>query len=288
MLFSPKDRDKTIVGVFLGGKNLVSGRVKGGVIEKLSKTVIDNKAPEESVIAEVISSIEDVFTDDVEGIGIGVPSIVDTQKGIVYKVTNIPSWIEVHLKDIIEEKFNTRVLINNDANCFVVGEKYFGKAKNFKNVVGLIIGTGMGAGIIVDNKLYSGANCGAGEFCSIPYRDANYEYYCSTSYFEEKYGIKSDILLDRAQKKDKVALAIYEQFGYDLGNAIKTILFALDPEIIVIGGAIAKAYPFFNNAMRKKVKTFNYKNTLNKLKIEISEEPNMAVLGAAALYLDDI
>ncbi len=288
MLYSPNQKDKTIVGVFLGGKNLVAGRVKGGKIEQLSNLIIDNKAPEEDVLADVITSIQEVITDDVEGIGIGVPSVVDTTRGIVYKVTNIPSWIEVHLKDIIEEKFNRKVLINNDANCFAVGEKHFGKAQSYRNIVGLTIGTGMGAGIIVDNKLYFGANCGAGEFCSIPYREANYEYYCSTRYFEEKYGIKSDILLERAEQGDKVALAIYEQFGFDLGNAIKTILFAVDPDIIVIGGRITKAYPFFNKAMRMKVKTFGYKNTLNKLKIEVSKNPNMAVLGAAALCIDDM
>ena len=70
------------------------------------------------------------------------------------------------MKRIIEKKFKVPVSINNDANCFALGEKHFGKKYN--NMVGLIIGTGVGAGIIINGKLYCGHNCGAGEFGSIP------------------------------------------------------------------------------------------------------------------------
>jgi glucokinase len=87
-------------------------------------------------------------------------------------------------------------------------------------------------------------------------------------------------------QKDKIALAIYEQYGQDVGNAIKALIFAFDPEVIVIGGSMAKAFPFFEKEMHRVVKTFLYKHILNKLKIFKSENEDIAILGAAALFYD--
>jgi glucokinase len=144
----------------------------------------------------------------------------------------------------------------------------------------------MGVGIIIDGRLYSGRNAGAGEFCSIPYKDYDYEYYCSVKYFEEKYGIKDDVLFNRAKKRDKIALAIYEMFGVDLGNAVKTIMYALDPDAIVIGGRLSEAYRYFQESMFKTVNTFIYKSTLKNIQILKSTNPDISIYGAAALCFE--
>lgn len=277
---------KAIIGVALGGKKLLSGKVLNGNLIKSNSYTINNRGTEEEVLSEVINSISTVFDKDVAGIGIGVPSLVDVVQGIVYKVQKIPAWREVHLKEILENRFGVPVYVNNDANCFAVGEKYFGQAKNYENLVGLILGSGVGAGIIFKGHLYSGTNCGAGEYGSIPYRDHDFEYYCSESYFEEKYGLKYDILLKRAARKDKIALAVFEQYGFDLGNLIKVILFTSDPEIIILGGIISKAFPYFEKVMWERVRTFTYKQSIKKLKIVPTKQQDIAVLGAAALYMD--
>lgn len=276
----------TIIGVALGGKKLLSGKVYNGNLIKSNSYTINSKGSEEEVLSEVINSISAVFDKDVAGIGIGVPSLVDVVQGIVYKVQKIPSWREVHLKEILENRFDVPVYVNNDANCFAVGEKYFGQAKKYENLVGLILGSGVGAGIIFKGHLYSGTNCGAGEYGSIPYRDHDFEYYCSESYFEEKYGLKYDILLKRAARKDKIALAVFEQYGFDLGNLIKVILFTSDPEIIILGGIISKAFPYFEKVMWERVRTFTYKQSIKKLIIVPTKQQDIAVLGAAALYMD--
>lgn len=286
MLHKHNQEDKAIVGVYLGGKVLMAGKVKNSQIEKQVTKTINNLEAEEVILKEVITAIEEVFDDEVVGIGIGAPSLIDVEQGIVFKVHSIPSWREVHLGNIIEGRFGVKTYINNDANCFVVGEKYFGTAQQYNNIVGLIIGSGFGAGIIFNGHLFSGHNCGAGEFGSIPYRDHDYEYYCSASYFDEKYGIKAEVLLERAESRDKIALAIFEQFGFDLGNAIKTVMYSVDPEVIVIGGPLSKAFPYFEKAMWKNVRSFIYEHAQKKLKILASEQPNIAVLGAAALYYD--
>ncbi|MCU4176145.1 ROK family protein [Carboxylicivirga sp. N1Y90] len=281
-------QNQCAIGVYLGGKLLRVGRVKNNVVEAAIEREINNHDSEENILKEVLDAIDQVFNSEVGGIGIGVPSLVDVSKGIVYNVEHIPAWREVHLGDLLQDRYKVNVFVNNDANCFTIGEKYFGKAKKYSNLVGVIVGVGLGCGVITENRLYSGTNCGAGEFGCIPYRDHNYEYYCTTDYFDVKYGLKPEVLFTRAQKNDKIALAILEQFGFDFGQAIKTILYTYDPECIVIGGSIGKFFPFFEEAMWKVVRKFQYEKTVEKLCIEVSEEPDIAVLGAAALYYDAI
>ena len=277
---------KAVLGISFGGKTLLAGKVKNGSIEKSITRIINNRASESEILSEVVSVIKELIDDEVAGIGIGVPGVVDVEKGIVYDVQNIPSWREVHIKEILESHFGLRVYVNNDANCFAIGETYFGRTKGYENSVGLILGAGVGAGIIFKGHLYSGTNCGAGEFGDIAYRDESYEFYLNDAYFEYKYGVPASTFLNRAKRKDKIALAVFEYYGFDLGNLIKTILYSVDPEIITIGGMLSKAFPYFEKSMWKKVKTFKYKTSINKLQIVASEQENIAVLGAAALYYD--
>jgi glucokinase len=112
-----------------------------------------------------------------------VPSIVNRKEGIVYDVQNIRAPQEVYLKEILEKEIKVPVYLDNDANCFALGEYRFGAGQGSKHLVGLTIGTGMGAGIINDGFLLKDANGGAGEFGIIPYLDAGYESYCSGQFF---------------------------------------------------------------------------------------------------------
>ena len=213
-----------------------------------------------------------------------MPSVVDVEKGIVYDVQNIPSWKEVHLKQVLEERFMVPVYLNNDANCFAVGEKYFGKGKDYDNLIGLIVGTGMAGGIIIQNRLYNGYNCGSGEFGMMPYLDHNYEYYCSGQFFAKQHGTTGEKLFQEAMKGEVQALKLFDEFGFHFGNAVTAILYALDPEIIILGGSVSKAYVFYKNAFWKRLQDFAYSPTIGRLTIEVSENPNIPVLGAAALY----
>ncbi|MGB5894297.1 MAG: ROK family protein, partial [Ignavibacteriaceae bacterium] len=205
---------KTIIGVDMGGTNIGLGRVEKDQFDKCKSFDISAQGTKEKILEEIINAIYSVFDEHVAGIGIGVPSLVDVNKGIVYDVQNIPSWDEIHLKDILEEQFGIPVYVNNDANCFTIGEKYFGKGKRFSNIVGLTLGTGLGAGIIINNRLYSGTNCGAGEFGSIPYKDQILEYYCSGQFFRKVFNIEGSVVFEKAKLGDKKALKIFEEFGF--------------------------------------------------------------------------
>ena len=275
-----------IIGVDLGGTNIRAGKVVEQEIVKIAKAPTLADGTVEEVLEMLFSAIDPCFDENTRSIGIGVPSVVDVEKGIVYDVVNIPSWKVVPLKSILHSRYKVPVFVNNDANCFALGEKYYGKAQLHKSVVGLCIGTGMGSGLIFNGKLYEGINCGAGEFGNIPYLSSNFEHFCSGQFFSEEKQVTAVDAWQKAVEGDSAALKMFEEFGFHLGQAIKSILYAYDPEIIVMGGSLTHAYEFFKTAMCEAIQDFAYRNVLTNLKIEISELEHSAIYGAAALYLN--
>jgi glucokinase len=275
-----------IIGIDLGGTNVRVGLVEDNKLRNISSVSIHAEGDAEQVMGELFDLVDRSMVPAVEAIGIGVPSVVDTEKGIVYDVQNIPSWKEVHLKEAMEERYHRPVLVNNDANCFALGEKYFGKSQNVHSLVGVIIGTGLAAGIIIDDHLYAGSNCGAGEFGMVDYRDRYYEYYASGQFFQNVHNMKGERAYRKAQKGGQCALAMFDELGEHIGNAIKMILYTFDPEQIILGGGVSRAFPYFKRAMWKRIHTFAYHKSLKSLKVEVSELDNTGVLGAAALYYD--
>lgn len=275
-----------MIGVDIGGSNIRAAIVEEDTIKEVKSVPVDRGGSEFDVINQVIQVIKAVKTDAVEGVGIGVPGVVDVRNGIAYDVQNIPAWKEVPLKRILENKFSLPVLVNNDANCFVLGEKYYGKARGYSNVVGLIIGTGMGAGLVLNGRLYEGTNCGAGEVGMFPYKDSVLEHYSAGLFFERVYGTTGDDVFRRAQAGDTQALAIFREFGTHIGHAIRNILYAYDPEVIVLGGSGRNAFPFFKETMWNSLSDFPYQRILEGIKVEVSTREHISILGAAALILN--
>lgn len=279
--------DPILIGVDLGGTNVRSGLVHGEDLIKTSSTKISSRGTSDEVICEVIQCIESVFNKDARSIGIGVPGILDTKQGIVYDVQNIPCWKEVHLKAIIEQHFNVPVYLNNDANCFAAGEWHYGSGKGFKNIAGLILGTGVASGLILNNQLYEGRNCGAGEFGMIPYLEENIEFYCSGNYFKHFYNLSGEEVYINAKNGDPMALGIFKKYGKQLSIAVKAVLYTVDPDIIILGGSVSKAFEFFKEPLLQSLQDFPYKPVLKNILIEQSKVDNIAILGAAALYFDN-
>ncbi len=277
---------QNLIGVDLGGTNLRVGRVSGEHLEELSEVAISKTSDPDDLIQQIIIEIRNAFDDSVEAIGVGVPSVVDVEKGIVYDVQNIPSWKKVPLKDILEKEFSKPVFINNDANCFALGEKYYGAAKGKDNVAGLILGTGFGSGLILNGKLYSGKNCGAGEVGMLPYQDSIFEHYCSGQFFELHKDTTGKEAYLKAIKGDKTACEMFQELGMHVGNAMKAVLYAYDPEVIILGGSVSGALDLFSDDMWNSMKDFAYPKSLENLKITNSKLEQVAVLGAAALALD--
>lgn len=276
----------TVIGIDLGGTNVRAGLVEGGRLIDVRSVPVRSQGSERDVLEDMFSAVDAVMRKGVAGIGAGVPSVIDLKKGVVYDVQNIRSWKKVPLKAYLEERYHLPVDVNNDANCFAAGEKYFGKAKPYDHAVGLIVGTGLGAGVIANGRLYSGINCGAGEFGMLPYLDRNFEAYASGQFFGRVHGTSGREMAVRAERGDGRALEIFAEFGVHVGEAVKAICYAVDPEVIVLGGSVSRSYRFFRESLWKTFQSFAYSITKERLKIEVSETENVALLGAAALYYD--
>ena len=279
------DMKTAVLGVDLGGTNMRSGRVVEGKIEQISQTGVPQTHQADDVTNRLIETIDKTFDDEIRAIGVGVPSLLNRREGIVYTVQNIPSWKEVHLKKLLEERFNVPVLIDNDANCFALGERIFGAGRDLDDFVGLSIGTGLGCGIIKEGKLIQDANGCSGEFGSLFYLDSIVEDYCASRFFINNFKETGSNLAALAQIEDPKALDAFKQYGHHLGKAIQMILFSVDPEAIILGGSISKSYEFFTESMYETLNEFPYKNVIEKLKIIKATNSDAGVLGAAALCL---
>ncbi len=274
---------KNMLGVDLGGTNIRAGKIIDDKIVHLTKMSTPSKGSVDAVMDQMYAVIDSCIDASTTSIGVGVPSVVDVEKGIVYDVINIPSWKVVPLKELLEKRYNLPVYVNNDANCFAVGEKYFGKAKLYKNIVGVTLGTGLGCGLIFNGKLYEGSNCGAGEFGNVPYLLHNVEYYCSGQFFTDEKKVTAIDIFHLAKKGDATALTLFAEYGFHLGKALKSILYAYDPEIIILGGSVSQSFSFFKEAMYHALQDFAFSNVMANLKIDVSELENSAIYGAAAL-----
>lgn len=273
-----------LVGIDLGGTNVRAGLIENGkVINHASSKVPKSETDPKPVLACIIEVVRQVFTPKVKGIGLGLPGLMDKNDGIIRAITNIPSFTNIPIKQILSDEFNVPVFIDNDVNCFILGEKFFGAGKDFRNVVGLSLGTGMGTGIITGNKLLEDANGGSGEFGEVPYLSANLEAYCSGQFFKDLLNITGEEAFDRAAQGDERILNAFTEYGKHLGKAIHIVLLAFDPQAIIIGGSAAHSKEFFHKAMLEEVNKFVFQNSLKQLTIKYAEEPYSPILGASKL-----
>lgn len=272
-----------VIGVDLGGTKVRAGVAVDGEIRNQQQQLFKSRGTQDETLGQLIGMIRSLALPGLRGIGLGVPSVIDVQKGIVYNVVNIPSWERVPLKDILEDEFAVPVAINNDVNCFALGEYRFGVVRGYNNVVGITSGTGLGSGIIINNDIFQGSNCGAGEIGLLSYRDHNIEYYASGNYFQAFHGVSAIHANDLAVAGDEKALGWWREFGEHMGHAIKTVVYAYDPEAIVIGGSLSKAYGLFKDSMFSSLEDFTFPESIKRLRIFQSVNENITLLGAAAL-----
>ena len=274
------------LGVDLGGTNFKAGLVNDGVILSKVANSVNRNTSKADLIQTLFNTIDSIITNKVKGIGVGVPGVLDPITGIIYNILNLPKWEEVPLKQLLEQHYHLPVFLNNDANCFAKGEKIYGRGKSYSNFAGMTIGTGLGMGVILNDKLYSGIFCGAGEIGMVTYKDSIIEHYASSLFFERTYNQNTKEMSKLAFQGDANAIQAFQEFGVHLGNAINNVLYMFAPEAIILGGSISKSFALFQKSMEETVNTFAYPNQIKNLKIEISSLSGIAILGAAALCVD--
>jgi len=276
--------NQSLIGVDLGGTKVAVGKITNGMLsgEQSKKINQDSEDPMDAVRL-MMDLIGNLMDEQVKGIGVGVPGLVNREKGIVYDVLNIPNWKEIPLKALLEEAFVVPVFVDNDANCFAMGEYRYGSFPGNKDFVGLTLGTGMGSGIIKNGALIPDAHCCSGEFGTMSYLDGIYENYTCGMYFKLQYGKNGEEMAKKAQLGEARALHAYEEMGTHLGNAMKTIIMAVDPPLIIVGGSLARARDLYEESMWKSIRKIPFPSVLDDFRVEFSDTEHIAIKGAAAL-----
>ena len=258
------------IGVDVGGSEIKAGLVSGNKIVK--KTSIKTGKNKKQVVGNIVKVVEKLFSGKVNFIGVGVPGPADYKKGIIGNTPNI-ALKGVNLKKIIS-KFNRKVVFDNDANCFVLGEAIRLKKKN---VVGLTLGTGVGGGIVIGGVLYKGkGNAGELGHCTIRYDGPKLGFNSGSleSYVSAR-AIKRDYKTMPHKLKSKKA---WNEIGEKLGIGIANLINTFDPDAVVLGGGISRAFGKFKNSMNKEIK-----KRAVKIVIVTKGREDSGIIGAACL-----
>lgn len=267
---------KFIIGVDLGGTNLKIALLdlKYRIIrrEVLSTRRFLKK---ESLISAIADSADKIIEHagitrpDILGIGLGLPGPVDAKRGMVHFFPNVPGWREVNLEAILKRKTGLPVFLDNDAKLMALAEHKLGMAKGFRNSLCITLGTGVGGGIIIEGKLYRGANNASSEIGHIPINEKGPRCNCGRTGCLEAYignsrimkeareSFKREISMEElsllAKNRDKRALLIWSNMGRRLGVALSGIVNLLNLDAIIIGGGVANAGKILFGKVRETI-----------------------------------
>ena len=314
---------KYYVGIDLGGTF-----IKGGIVDDLGRILISDKAPTESeggaeAVARNIAKLTESLLSrlgltgsDVEGIGMGVPGMINSKAGIVTYSNNL-AWESFAISESVEKLTGLKTKIANDANVAALGEVKFGGGKNLENVIMITLGTGVGGGIVLDGRLYEG-NEGAGaelghscisvggEPCTCGRRGCLEAYASATALIRDtKRAMEShpeskmwDVAKNlsevdgatafRMKDTDEIAKSVVDHYIEMLGAGLANIANVFRPEAILIGGGVSAEGDNLIIPLRKYVEENIFAGSRGPgVLIKVAELGNRAgIMGAAALIMD--
>lgn len=270
------------IGVDIGGTKCAV--VKGDNTNRVVKKVKFDTTTVDETLNSIIDAIYEMGEADCIGISCGGP--LDSKNGIILSPPNLPGWDYIHICDMIEKKFNIPVAIQNDANACALAEWKFGAGRGTKNMIFLTFGTGLGAGLILDGRLYSGTNDFAGEvghirlekFGPIGFgKSGSFEGFCSgggiaqigmsvareklqvgqTTGFckslDEIGNITAKSIAEEAIKGDEDAIRVYDICAEKLGFGLSMLIDILNPEKIVIGSIFQRSERLLRQKMEEVI-----------------------------------
>ena len=258
-----------VVGVDVGGTN-----IKLGIVDPAGKVIVRNSfatSPFASSRIKLIGAIAQEIEasiiaaglnkKQIAGVGIGLPGLVDYEKGIVRFLPNIPGWRGVHLKSILQKKVKLPVFVDNDVKIITLAESQFGAGQGVANLVCLTLGTGVGAGLILNGRLYRGEGNAAGELGHMPLNEKGPRCNCGgwgcfesyvgrrplfalASRMVGKNGMTTQKMFALAQNGNKKALRYWRIVAQRIGNGLVGIVNLLNPRLIIIGGGVSNNEKF--------------------------------------------
>ncbi|MBQ8510366.1 MAG: ROK family protein [Clostridia bacterium] len=250
----------TYIGIDIGGTKCAVVRGCGRTIEEKQRfETTDCK----DTLAHILTAVRELITPDVTAIGISCGGPLDSARGIIQSPPNLPGWDDVHITELLEREFGVKAYLCNDADACALAEWRYGAGQGAKNMAFLTFGTGLGSGLILGGRLYTGA-CGmAGEIGHVTlYPDGDHigynkrgavEGYCSGGGIAQYGKGTARELGVRAEQGDAEAIAVYEKVGEDLGKALAILIDLLNLDAIVIGSIYVRSREFIEPAMRRVI-----------------------------------
>ena len=243
-----------VIGVDLGGTKIATGSIDadGGLHERHEvPTAVESQ---EALLDGIVAAVEPLAGDDVGGVGIGVPSVIDPDSGKALGSVNIPLR-DVPLRDVLHERLGVPVFVGNDGNVAALAEWRLGAGRDADNLVMLTLGTGVGGGVVTDKSLYQGiaelghtvvvadgppcqGNCtGRGHLEAVA--SGNAADRAAEKLWGE--GGNAELLVARAEEGDAAALEALAGIGHLLGAAIGSFVNIWGPDVVVVGGGFGSA-----------------------------------------------
>jgi len=273
------DRHETItagylIGIDIGGtKTAVTlGRESGEILKKKRFETKPHYLDVIDDICDVVNEIREESNSNelgIEAIGISCGGPLDSPKGIIQSPPNLPSWDNVPIVEILEKRLKIRCFLENDANACALAEWQWGNGRGCENLIFLTFGTGLGAGLIIQNKIYHGSTGLAGEVGHIRMsqegpvcygKSGSWESFCSGSGISRMYKLEYGIELtakeicDLVEAGDDKALKIIEKSSFHLGHGLAMLIDVLNPDCIIIGSIYSRSELLFKKNVERIIR----------------------------------
>lgn len=312
-----------IVGIDIGGTAIKSGVFDKNTMKFVAKQEIKTKAflGKKEIIKDITLLINSLLNEkkipvsNVVGIGVGSPGII--KNNVVNNAFNFKNWNRTNIKLELQKHFNVDVKSDNDVNIAALGENHFGAGRKFQNFLMVTLGTGIGGGLIINEKLFTGISGSAAEIghiiieingrqCSCGHQGC-FETYASATgllatikeelaknkntYFNKITNnnideLEAKHLFEACKYGDAFALGILDKWVYYLSAGLGSCINILNPSAIIIGGGLSKSFKLFEKKLRHQIKKFALPIPLRNCRIKKAELANNAgIYGTISLFL---
>ena len=298
---------KVFLGIDWGGTYIKAGLVdsQGRIVKK--KVYSSNQLRQKQGFIRNLKALLGEFSSfTIKGVGIGVPGIVDVEKGFIYYLPNIPGWEKYPLQSVLKKSLGLPVFIDNDANAFALAEARLGAAKGKRRAIFLTLGTGLGGAIISDGKLLEGKTSATelghvpinlkGKLCGCGGRGC-IETYVGNRYLLSRYARlkkkKHEVkevkqLFQRGLAGEKEALIVWKEFSHNLGKFLAGMINVFNPQVIIFGGGVSGAFKLFKPLVTREIKKQVMWPQNLGVKLVRAKLSNSGIIGAALLAKENL